>query len=501
MDLFASWTIRKQLSGLLLINLAVVVTLAAMGLWGLWTLSAAVDTIGLKRVPDMMDFEGLNRQRMAIRAQTMEAMSLSREVGRDTREDFARVLRQRGATWLAVDKDWAGAKSRPRLSARGRKLMGEADRFYGDWRKAYVEIDGLIEVLARAEGEMADAARAQLPGTVARMLPVSDQLGGVLDELLDNNLSNTSTIITGEIAHADRLKQVTLLVSVLGAVIAVGLSVLSIRRISKVLGEVSRTLSLGATQVSAAASQVATSSQTLAAGTSQQAASLEEISSSLEEITSTTQHNSESAAEGRTSADGARDAAERGADEVGRMTTAMEAIEKSSSDIGKIIKTIDDIAFQTNMLALNAAVEAARAGAAGAGFSVVAEEVRNLAHRAASAARETADKIATASVTSAEGHTLSVHVAEGLQQILLHARRVDVLVQQVATASKEQSQGLSQINASVSALDKVTQGNAASAEETASAAEELSAQSEELRSAALRLSVLVGTSERPRAAA
>jgi methyl-accepting chemotaxis protein len=481
------------------INLLVVGALAATGVWGLWSLGGAVDLIGLKRVPDMMDFEGLNRQRMAIRAQTMESLSLAKDP-RDVRDDFKRVLASRQKSWAEVEAHWVGVVARPRASEKGKQLMAAAKDHYAAWRKAYVTIDGLLDVLSRERGAEAEKAAAALPDAVERMVPVSDALGATFDELLTNNRSNTSRIIEEEKEHADQLKLVMLLTSVLGAAFAAGLSLLSVRTISRSLGKVSRALSAGAEQVSSAASQVATSSQTLAAGTSEQAASLQEISSSIEELTGSTRHNTESAEAGRTSADGAREAAERGATEVDRMTVAMEAIERSSSDIGKIIKTIDDIAFQTNMLALNAAVEAARAGSAGAGFAVVADEVRSLAQRAANAAKDTASKIESATASSAEGHELSTHVASGLKEILGHARTVDDLVRQVATASKEQAQGLAQINTAVSNLDSVTQGNAASAEQTASAAEQLSAQSEELRAAAAQLMVLVGVEVRPRAA-
>jgi uncharacterized phage infection (PIP) family protein YhgE len=143
-------------------------------------------------------------------------------------------------------------------------------------------------------------------------------------------------------------------------------------------------------------------------------------------------------------------------------------------------------------LALNAAVEAARAGESGAGFAVVADEVRSLAQRSALAAKETADKIADACTRSAQGVELSVRVSAGLKQILEKSREVDRLVTEVATASNEQSEGIAQINTAVSQMDKVTQSNAANAEETASAAEELNAQSEELRNAAAQLAALVG---------
>ena len=265
-----------------------------------------------------------------------------------------------------------------------------------------------------------------------------------------------------------------------------------IRTINRALTTTTESITHGASKVAASAGQVGASSQALAEGASEQAASLEEISSSLEELSSMTKRNAEDAQSGKNAANQARSAAETGAAEMERLQAAMNAIQQSSTDISKIIKTIDEIAFQTNILALNAAVEAARAGEAGAGFAVVADEVRSLAQRSALAARETADKIADATTRSTQGVELTVRVASGLQQILEKNREVDRLITEVATASNEQSAGLAQINTAVSQMDKVTQANAASAEETASAAEELNAQSAELSSSAEQLALLAG---------
>lgn len=282
---------------------------------------------------------------------------------------------------------------------------------------------------------------------------------------------------------------------IMGLFIAVGvgvaLSVVITRSITLPVRLLIERLTAGSEQTSSAAGQVSAASQSLAEGASEQAASLEETSSSLEEMASMTEHNAENAGNAKTLASEARIAADAGTGEMVKMNTAMEAIKKSSDDISKIIKTIDEIAFQTNILALNAAVEAARAGEAGMGFAVVADEVRNLAHRSAIAAKETADKIQDAIAKSGQGVELSASVSEKLKEVVEKAHKMDELVAEIAGASKEQSTGITQVNVAVSQMDKVTQNNAASAEETAAAAEELNAQSEELRSAVKELQQMV----------
>ena len=174
------------------------------------------------------------------------------------------------------------------------------------------------------------------------------------------------------------------------------------------------------------------------------------------------------------------------------MIQAMDAIKASSDDVAKIIKTIDEIAFQTNILALNAAVEAARAGEAGMGFAVVADEVRNLAQRSAQAAKETAAKIEAAIDKTHLGVEVSAKVVQSLNEIVAKVRIVDELVAEVAGASSEQSQGISQINIAVGEMDKITQSGAATAEEAAAAASEMTAQAESMKHAVDGLLKLVG---------
>jgi len=245
-----------------------------------------------------------------------------------------------------------------------------------------------------------------------------------------------------------------------------------------------------------AAGQVTQSSQTLAEGASEQAASLEETSSSLEEMSSMTRRNAENAGKANDITRQATEAGDKGISDMGTMIKAIEAMKDSSDDISKIIKTIEEIAFQTNILALNAAVEAARAGEAGLGFAVVADEVRNLAQRCAQAANEISGKIEGALVRTGHGVEISGKVAHTLNEIVAKVRLVNGLVDEVVGATREQSQGISQINTAVSQMDKVTQSNAATAEESAAAAEELNSQAEVMKQSVTELLQLVrGKSE------
>ena len=260
------------------------------------------------------------------------------------------------------------------------------------------------------------------------------------------------------------------------------------------LNQLVQSISQNASQVANGANQISSSSHSLAEGTSEQAASLEETSSSLEEMSSMTRNNADNTRKANEIAQQARQAAEKGASSMNQMNEAMRAIQQSSDDISKIIKTIDEIAFQTNILALNAAVEAARAGESGLGFAVVAEEVRNLAQRSAQAAKETSAKIEGSVTRTHQGVQISEQVASVLSEIVEKVQTVDHLVAEVTAASQEQTQGIEQVTTAVGEMDKVTQSNAANAEESASAAETLSAQSRELNEAvALLQGVINGT--------
>ena len=243
------------------------------------------------------------------------------------------------------------------------------------------------------------------------------------------------------------------------------------------------------------AGQVADSSQGLSRDACSQAAALEETSASLTEIRSLSETNQDQSREAVRIAGQAREAADHSAQEIATLQTAMADVQAASAAIGKIIKGIDEIAFQTNILALNAAVEAARAGEAGAGFAVVANEVRSLSQRAAEAARDTAERIADSINKSTRGATLSQSALKSIGNLKELVHQVDTTTRQISGALAEQDTGISQVNTAITQIDQITQSGAAASETGAATSTELQAQAEKLREAVSSLNEIVGLNQ------
>jgi len=370
------------------------------------------------------------------------------------------------------------------------------------------EMEEIMDNLAKMEAEHKDfdtlaekALELLKEGKIAQARLLEESVVEAEDKL-DNEIKQFALKMeeraeeAGKKAEADekRAASIMLIVSILTIVLGFAIAVMLTRSIVNPVNRIIAGLTEGAEQVASASGQVSSASQSLAEGATEQAAGLEETSSSLEEMSSMTKKNADNAQQANTLASQARTAADNGAGSMTRMNTAIKELQKSSDETAKIIKVIDEIAFQTNLLALNAAVEAARAGEAGKGFAVVAEEVRNLAMRSAEAAKNTSSMIEESVKNSKNGVDIAGEVGKVLEDIIQGIGKTTDLVGEIAAASQEQAQGIDQVNTAVAQMDKVTQQNAANAEESASASEELSAQAAQMNQVVGELVALVNGS-------
>lgn len=367
------------------------------------------------------------------------------------------------------------------VNEEGRRLTASMDQALRDWKGAFDEI-GRLCAAGQPDAALSIAIAKTIP-LYAALGEDSQRLTQLQKDALDANKAATNRLETRSIWIAVGLVLLAMAVGAAGFFV--------VRQIAATLRGVSIEMREGAEQVASAATQVSSSSQSLAQGASEQSASIEQTSASMEEISSMTRRNADNSRMAAEQMQGTARTVEKANRDLGQMVESMAAISASSDKISKIIKVIEEIAFQTNILALNAAVEAARAGEAGMGFAVVADEVRNLAQRCARAASDTASLIQESISNASLGKVRLEQVAGAIYSITESADRVKVLVDEVNLGSQEQSRGITQVTANVNEMEKVTQTTAASSEESASASEELSAQSAALRATAGRLMVLV----------
>nr|MBI3614075.1 HAMP domain-containing protein [Nitrospirota bacterium] len=317
-------------------------------------------------------------------------------------------------------------------------------------------------------------SKALLAGIIIGGIGLGLFLGWVIARMIASGLSQVNDVAQ-KAAEGDLSKRV--LIDTKDEIGAMGNAFNQMMdNIARVVGEVRN----GSEQVSSASGQISAGTQDLSQRTSEQASALEETSSAMEEMTSTVKQNADNAKQANQLGIAARETAEKGGQVTAKAVVSMEEINKSSKKIADIIGVIDEIAFQTNLLALNAAVEAARAGEQGRGFAVVAAEVRNLAQRSATAAKEIKGLINESVQKVSDGSDLVTQCGKTLEEIVTSVKRVTDIVSEMAAASQEQATGIEQVNKAIMQMDETTQQNAALVEESASAAESLQQQSAEL---------------------
>jgi methyl-accepting chemotaxis protein len=350
----------------------------------------------------------------------------------------------------------------------------------------YAEIWVSVQPLSRA-GKTKEAAALYFKKTEQN----TKEMNALLPMLNARKLTGQNETGAGVSATATRSLWFLVVICIGSTLTGLAVTYFMIRDINQTLRQTVAELTDTASQITGAATQVESSSQNMAEGSSHQAATIEETSAASSEINSMAQRNTENS---RATADMVTQSQAR-FEETNRsleqMVHAMDGIASSSQKISKIIKVIDEIAFQTNILALNAAVEAARAGEAGMGFAVVADEVRNLAQRCAQAAKDTSELIEDSIQKSRGGKTKVDQVADAIRTITAESAKMKILVDEINLGSIEQARGIDQITRSINDIEQITQSSAASAQQSAGAAQQLNAQAHTMEDVVERLTVMV----------
>jgi methyl-accepting chemotaxis protein len=481
--MFALTIPRRVALGFALLMLAAL-AVGGSSLFGLRAIHTDVESLATVTVPSVVT---LSR----IIADDLVILQEARTAALDT-DSPERVVGARRALEAAIKRSDAAIAAYP-------ALISDAE----DQRLFNLARASRDELLASVTGalKLADAGRGAeaRDAILATVEPIADQCFQRFTDTIEHNIrlaerqaaTARSRVQTGGLIAALVLG----LATVTGIILALGIT----RSLSRTLTDVSDALEASAVRTAEAADQLATVNRTVAAGCAEQGSAVAETGAALEQMSAMIRCTADNAAQATELARRARAAAESGTGTMADMDEAMHSIGAASAEVAKIVKQIDEIAFQTNILALNAAVEAARAGEAGAGFAVVADEVRSLAQRSAAAARETAERIEAAITSSRQGAASCGRVGGSLAEIAERVAAADRLVAEIATAAQEQSQGIRQIGAAMTQLDQVTQENATRADEGASAAGDLSGQAAAVRTHVDRLRSVVTAARGPAA--
>jgi methyl-accepting chemotaxis protein len=472
------WTIGKKLFTGVGVLIALLIASGANSLWTTRSINERLVKTGEKTARRIMLAE--RAQAEPLRMYIAEQMMLLARASGDKalNESWQKKFE---AAKASQEKDLTELGALLELES-GKQALAKFKQGTADFYKAHDEVLALV-----AQDKHFEANQMSLDKVRPLMEANEESIGVVVDnqtKLLEDDIAQSA------VAYRNANLTALALLSI-GAVVA-ALVGWSVHDVNRRLRATAAELKQGAEQVVSAAGQVATSSQSLSQGATEQAASLEETSASMEEMASMTRKTSENANHAADLVTGVAQQVDQSNTALTGMVTSMAAIRESSNKVAKIIKTIDEIAFQTNILALNAAVEAARAGEAGMGFAVVADEVRNLAQRSAQAAKDTAALIEESIARSQEGASRVEQVATAIATITGSVSQVKGIVQEVREASRQQTQGIDQVTQAITQMEKVTQTTAATAEESAAASEELNAQAEGSMAVVHQLEAMVG---------
>jgi methyl-accepting chemotaxis protein/methyl-accepting chemotaxis protein-1 (serine sensor receptor) len=464
-----------------------------LGIGALVLLTVALGTTSL------IGINSVNEHLQTVVDSTVKEQNLTRNLAADAAE-LAGITR--GMVIRGITKDDAGQQSNiqafsevtERADATIEAL--NAMNLKPEIRQDLADIKQGLDTIRPAKDAILDASKTPDNTTAAVAIldqtvrPAQKRMEASINDMLkvqDGLLVSDSEAATAAVSTS---RWIDIFVLLLAVVVAMTVA-FAVRRINAVLASSVHELDESSDQIAAAASQVSSSSQSLAQGSSEQAATIEETSSVSVEINSMAQRNTENSRQTASIVTDSEGGFQKANNSLSEMVVAMEGISTSSQKISKIIKVIDEIAFQTNILALNAAVEAARAGEAGMGFAVVADEVRNLAQRCAQAAKDTTELIEDSIERSDSGMNKVDQVAVAIREITAQSAQIRTLVDEINLGSIEQSRGIDQISTSIGQMEQVTQSSAANAEETAAAAEQLSAQAKAMKDVVTRLRAMV----------
>lgn len=475
--------ISTRLIASFIIITIITLSVGVIGFYGMTNLEGYIHEIAGTRLPRIQALLTISEAQTAIRSAQRTILSTS-----ISNEEIVEEIDYIAKTNQRVEKAKTIIESTP-LTKEEMEAWNEFKTAYGTWESQCKTFLGMASDYKENKSSdkyvnLDEFAKGDMETSFEEASNFLQDMVNVDKEIARNTNKEANK-------HAKMIEYTTLGVILGGVILSVILGLLLSRSIYKSLNEIVEKLTQSSNQVATASVQMATAGRQLSEGSTEQAASIEETSATIDETSSMIRQNADNTRQANDLSQQATDAATDGAGKMQDMIISMKELKKSSAEIAKIIKVIDEIAFQTNMLALNAAVEAARAGDAGQGFAVVAQEVRNLAQKSAQAAKDTERIIARNIQMSDQGADISMNVNTYLEEIMTKTESVNQLIGEITVASQEQARGASQIAEGMTQMETVVQNNASTAEESATFAEDLKNQTDELNDIVMMLNRLV----------